>query len=55
MLILFQKMKNMPKIKIKNNKNNKNKYCPFLEKKVSINLSTTFNNMPKNDLRQKKK
>ena len=40
--------------KIKNNKNNKNKYCPFLEKKVSINLSTTFNNMSKSEYKQKK-
>ena len=36
-------------IKIKNNKNIKNKYSPFLEKKVSINLSTTFNNLSKNE------
>ena len=35
-------------------KNNKNKYCPFLEKKVSINLSTTFNNMSKSEYKQKK-
>ncbi len=55
MLILFQKMKNMPKIKINNNKNNNNKYCPFLEKKVFINLSSTFNNIPKSELRLKKK
>ena len=40
--------------KIKNNKNVKNKYSPFLEKKVSINLSTTFNNMPKNEYKIKK-
>ena len=40
--------------KIKNNKNVKNKYSPFLEKKVSINLSSTFNNMPKNEYKTKK-
>ena len=40
---------------IKNNKSNKNKYCPFLEKKVSINLSTTFNNLSKSEKKQKKK
>ena len=42
-------------IKIKNNKNIKNKYSPFLEKKVSINLSTTFNNLSKNEYKPKKK
>ena len=42
-------------MKIKNNKGFKNKYSPFLEKKVSINLSTTFNNMSKNEYKQKKK
>ena len=40
--------------KIKNNKNIKNKYSPFLEKKVSINLSTTFNTLPKNEYKMKK-
>ena len=42
-------------MKIKNNKNIKNKYSPFLEKKVSINLSTTFNNLSKNEYKPKKK
>jgi hypothetical protein len=41
--------------KIKNNKSIKNKYCPFLEKKVSINLSNTFNNLSKSEYKQKKK
>ena len=40
-------------MKIKINKNLKNKYSPFLEKKVSINLSTTFNNISKNEYKQK--
>ena len=38
-----------------NNKSIKNKYCPFLEKKVSINLSNTFNNLSKSEYKQKKK
>jgi len=41
--------------KIKNNKSIKNKYCPFLEKKVSINLSNTFNNLSKSEYKYKKK
>ena len=40
--------------KIKNNKNIKNKHSPFVEKKVSINLSKTFNNMSKSEYKQKK-
>ena len=40
-------------MKIKINKNLKNKYSPFLEKKVSINLSTTFNNISKSEYKQK--
>ena len=39
---------------IKNNKEFKNKHSPFLEKKVSINLSPTFNNLSKNEYKQKK-
>ena len=42
------------KKKIKNSKNVKNKYSPFLEKKVSINLTTTFNTLPKNEYKMKK-
>ena len=41
--------------KIKNNKSIKSKYCPFLEKKVSINLSNTFNNLSKSEYKHKKK
>ena len=41
--------------KIKNNKSIKNKYIPFLEKKVSINLSNTFNNLSKSEYKYKKK
>ena len=41
--------------RVKNNKSIKNKYCPFLEKKVSINLSNTFNNLSKSEYKQKKK
>ena len=41
--------------KIKYNKSIKNKYCPFLEKKVSINLSNTFNNLSKTENKHKKK
>ena len=40
--------------KIKNNKNIKNKHSPFVEKKVSINLSKTFNSMSKSEYKQKK-
>ena len=38
-----------------NNKDFKTKHSPFLEKKVSINLSTAFNNIPKNENKLKKK
>ena len=40
---------------IKNPKTNKNKHCPFLEKKVFINLSTTFNNMSRSEKVKKSK
>ena len=41
--------------KIKNNKSIKSKFCPFLEKKVSINLSNTFNDLSKSEYKPKKK
>ena len=37
------------------NKNNKNKYMPFYEKKVSINLSNTFSSISKSENKNKKK
>ena len=37
------------------NKNTKNKYMPFYEKKVSINLSNTFSNISKSENKNKKK
>ena len=40
---------------IKSPKTNKNKHCPFLEKKVFINLSTTFNNMSRSEKVKKSK
>ena len=40
---------------VKNPKTNKNKHCPFLEKKVFINLSTTFNNMSRSEKVKKSK
>ena len=43
-------------IKNKNiNKNAKNKYLPFYEKKVSINLTNTFSNLSKSENKNKKK
>ena len=40
---------------LKNKKNTKNKYLPYYEKKVSINLSTTFTNISKSEKKTKKK
>ena len=40
---------------VNSNKNNKNKYLPFYEKKVSINLSNTFSNLSKSENKTKKK
>ena len=37
------------------NKNGKNKYLPFYEKKVCINLSNTFGNLSKSENKNKKK
>ena len=37
------------------NKNTKNKYMPFYEKKVSINLSNTFSSISKSENKNKKK
>ena len=37
-----------------NNKTNKNKYIPIYEKKVSINLSNTFNGLSKSENKNKK-
>ena len=37
------------------NKNAKNKYLPFYEKKVSINLTNTFSNLSKSENKNKKK
>ena len=42
------------KIVIKNNKDFKNKHSPFCDKKVSINLTANFNNLNKNEYKQKK-
>ena len=36
------------------NKTNKNKYIPIYEKKVSINLSNTFNGLSKSENKNKK-
>jgi len=50
----YKKNKNK-NIYVNSNKNIKNKYLPFYEKKVSINLSNTFSNLSKSENKTKKK
>ena len=50
----YKKNKNK-NIYVNSNKNIKNKYLPFCEKKVSINLSNTFSNLSKSENKTKKK